>query len=79
MSNPLVESLGFYTETRSGKTYEVLKRTFYVATSSGSGQNREYEGNHDYVTSCGIDINPTNNDLSAFELIQIDGIIKKDA
>jgi hypothetical protein len=79
MTNPLVESLGFYTNRSSGDRYEVLKRTFYAVLSPISGSRRESEGNHDYVTACGMDVNPTRTDLSEFELIQIDGVITKDA
>ena len=79
MSSPLIESIGIYTDVESGRKYEVIKRTFFVQSAPINGSRQVHEVGFDYITTCGIDLEPLKKDLSSFELIQIDGVIHKDA
>jgi hypothetical protein len=74
-----LESLGYYLEVRSGDRYEVLKRTSISDYKPLAGNKvKSCEGKHDYITKCGIDLEPIDDSLLEFELIQIDGTIRKE-
>ena len=73
-----VRELGVYIEKNSGKQYTVLERTKELSYRPlKSGNKITSAGSIDYVTSCGIDLEPMDDELNQFELIQIDGGIKR--
>ena len=71
------ETIGQYQDEKTGKIYTVLKRTKEIVHKPVSGKSQVLEDTHDFITSCDIDLNPLDNEFNAFELMQIDGIIKR--
>jgi hypothetical protein len=75
MTNPDLEVLGEFIDQASQKIYTVHKRTRKIEQSPISGRKQQFNGAVDYITSCGIDLQPLNDQETRFELIQIDGIL----
>ena len=73
----IIEEIGQYINQANGKTYVVHKRTNEVSHRPISGNAQSLKGNYDYITSCGIDLNPLDDNENSFELIQTDGVIIK--
>lgn len=71
-----LRELGIYIDEVTGKSYSVLERTQNISSSTLSAGIKR-KGNFEYVTSCGIDLEPLDDNLDEFELLQIDGVIKK--
>lgn len=72
-----IEEIGQYQDENTGKTYTVLKRTIEISYNPISGISQTLEGSHDFITSCNIDLKQLDDQLNSFEMIQIDGIIKR--
>ena len=70
-----VENIGTYINKLTSKVYQVDKRTKLVKHSPTAGSSSLHDGPIDFITSCGINLNPKSDDDSMFELIEIDGII----
>jgi len=71
--------LGIYVDRDSGERYTVTERTQEVSFTNISGKKSVGRGSVDYITLCGIDLNSLDSDLESFELIQKDGIIRKES
>lgn len=71
------ESIGAYEDRQTGKQYVVLKRTATLVHAPLSGKASRLSGAVDFVTACGMDVEPLDDKLDSFELIQIDGIIHR--
>ncbi|WP_392384227.1 hypothetical protein [Marinomonas primoryensis] len=75
----LKEDLGFYVDTKTGNRYEVLKITSISEYKPLSGNKvKRCDGSHGYITKCGVDLESIDNSHFEFELIQIDGTIRKE-
>ncbi|MEN9659602.1 MAG: hypothetical protein RL571_3067 [Pseudomonadota bacterium] len=72
-----IEFLGEYLDRTSGRSYVVKKITHQTNHSTLTGSASRSDGSYEFQTSCGIDLKPMNDELSAFELIQIDGVIHR--
>ena len=72
-----IEEIGQYQDENTGKTYTVLKRTVEISNNPISGISQKLKGSYDFITSCNIDLNQLDDQLDSFEMIQIDGIIKR--
>lgn len=72
-----VKEIGQYIDHTNGKVFIVLKRTNKIYSRQISGNTQPLEGSYDYITSCGIGLNPLDENENSFELIQIDGVIVK--
>lgn len=70
--------LGIYVDQDTGEHYKVIERTQEASSTSIGGRRSVGQGSVDYITSCGVDLNPLDGDLGSFELIQRDGVIRKD-
>lgn len=70
-----VEIIGNFVNRSTGQVYQVKKRTKLVRHSPAAGAPGVFKGPIDFITSCGINLNPKSDDDSVFELIEIDGII----
>ena len=73
----IVEEIGRYINQTNNEVFIVLKRTNEVYSRQISGINKTFEGSYDYITYCGIDLNPLDENENSFELIQKDGVIVK--
>ncbi len=71
------EIVGEYRDVNTSEVYTVLKRIKEITSNSLSGSSKVFDGTFDYVTSCGIDVNPLSENESSFELIQKGGIIQR--
>lgn len=71
------EVIGEYLDRKSKKIYTVVKRTKEILHKPLASKTEVYKGSFDYITTCGIDLQPQDEDLKTFELIQIDGFIHK--
>ena len=69
------ETIGTYIDRVRGKTYTVEKHTHEISHRQLDGSIVFMEGSYEYKTSCGYSVEPRSDDLSTFELIEIDGII----
>lgn len=72
-----VENIGNYVNRATGKVYQVEKRTELVKHSPVAGASSVLKGSKDFITSCGINLNPKSDDDSVFEMIEIDGILHR--
>jgi hypothetical protein len=73
----IVEEIGHYIDHANGKVFVVLKRTNEIYSRQISGNTQTFEGSYDYITACGVDLNPLDENENSFELIQKDGVIVK--
>lgn len=71
------EKIGKYINRATGKVYEVVKRTQLLKTSPLSDRGVTLDGSVDYITSCGINLNPKSDDDSVFEMLEINGNIHR--
>jgi hypothetical protein len=71
------EKIGKYINRATGKVYEVVKRTKLVNMSPLSGGGVTLDGSVDFITSCGINLNPKSDDDSVFEMLEINGTIHR--
>ena len=71
------ENIGVYEHTETGRRYTVVRRTLLASSRPVSGSAREHRGSVDYITADGIDLNPLDEDECEFEMIQIDGILRR--
>jgi hypothetical protein len=71
--------LGIYVDRDSGDRYTVIERTQEISYTNIGGKKSAEQGPVDYITSCGIDLNSLDSELESFELIQKDGIIRKES
>lgn len=72
-----MRSIGFY-ENEQGDIFEVMQRKAVVKHTPHTGPQIELsEYADDFVTRCGIDLNPLDSELKSFEMIQRDGILTK--
>ena len=69
-------SIGDYIDERTGKHYEVIQRTQINEYQTLQGVKKS-KGPVEYYTYCGIDLNPLDDTNERFEMIQMDGTIKK--
>lgn len=74
----MIESLGYYLNRQTGVRYEILKRTKISTHTPLSGNRNQAAGSIDFITHDGIDVQPLDDSLQSFELIQIDGILDKE-
>jgi len=72
-----IETIGQYQDENTRRIYTVLKRTKVITHNPISGNSQILEGNHDFITSCNIDLNQLDDQLDSFEMMQKDGIIKR--
>lgn len=72
-----VENIGTYINSDTLKVYQVEKRTELIEHLLQNGSKSMHDGRIDFITTCGIDLNPKSDDDSSFEMIQIDGIIHR--
>jgi hypothetical protein len=71
------ENIGVYEHTETGRRHTVMRRTLSVSSRPVSGSGREHAGSIDYITADGIDLNPLDDDEYEFEMIQVDGILRR--
>lgn len=58
-----IKTIGQYRDENTGETYTVLKRTKETTHYPVSGNPQPFEGTHDYITSCNIDLNQLDDQL----------------
>jgi hypothetical protein len=73
----IVKEIGQYVDHANGKVFVVNKRTNEIFSPQISGNTQTFEGSYDYITACGIGLNPLDENENSFELIQKDGVIVK--
>ncbi len=71
------EVFGQYQEESTGKISPVLKRTHAITHRPLSGSPKVLEDTFDFITDSNIDLSPLDDEFNAFELVQIDGFIKR--
>lgn len=73
-----VENIGSYIDPTTQKTYQVQKRTATVKFSPVDGPTTRLKGGPvDFVTACGINLNPKLDDDTVFEMIEQNGILHR--
>ncbi len=72
-----IETIGQFKDENTGEIYTVLKRTQEITHKPVSGKHQSIPDTHDFITSCNIDLNPLDEQLNSFEMMQKDGIIKR--
>lgn len=72
-----VENIGNYININTSKVYQVEKRTKLVKHSPVAGSSSVSDGSIDFITKCGINLNPKSDDDSVFEMIEIDGTLHR--
>ena len=73
-----VEKFGIYNDEVTGNRYTVLKRIKEINHKALSSRSKvKLDSTFDFITECGIDLNPLDDDFNSFELVQIDGVIKR--
>jgi hypothetical protein len=71
------EVIGTYENRQTGRQYVVLaRRSESVHAPLSEGASR-LSGAEDFMTACGIDLQPLDEGRDSFELIQIDGVIHR--
>jgi hypothetical protein len=71
------EIIGQYQDEKTREIYTVLKRTKEIIHKPLSGKEQVLDDTYDFITSCNIDLNQLDDELNEFELMQIDGVIKR--
>lgn len=59
----------------TGDRYTIVHRRRIVTKRFMDGTTRKAHGSDDWITSCGIDLQPLSD--GTFEMIQIDGILRR--
>lgn len=73
-----VENIGSFIDRATSKIYQVQKRTEAVNFSSLAGPAARLKGgSEDFITTCGVNLNPKSDDDSVFEMIEIDGTLHR--
>lgn len=72
-----VVTIGSYVDRATSRVYEVKRRTIPSVHSPLAGNSSLVGGVDDYITACGINLNPKADDESVFEMIEIDGILHR--
>jgi len=72
-----MEEIGCYVDSSTGKMYKVERHTKGIPHRPLAGVNTVLDGSCEYKTSCGLDLQELDEDLSSFEFIQIDGVITR--
>lgn len=72
-----VDSIGNYVDQVTTKVYEVNRRTKLIPFAPLDGPPSTVDGAVDYITTSGINLNPTSDDESVFEMVEIDGILRR--
>ena len=70
-------SIGKYREAGSGRLYEVLERTRESTYKSLNEPPRTRYGLKDYITTCGLDVEPMDGALNKFKILQTDKVIER--
>lgn len=73
----ILKEIGPYIDPQSGKVYVVIKRINETTSRYLSGATQTFESSCDYITACGIGLNPKDENENCFELIKKDGVIVK--
>lgn len=71
-----VQNIGNYINRVSGKVYQVEKRT-KLLRHVVDGVANVRKGPIDFITTCGVNLNPKSDDDSSFEMIEINGILHR--
>ena len=71
----IIKVIGNYINRTNDRVFVVHKRTNEIFLQPINGNNRTFGGSYDYITECGIDLKPLDDNENSFELIQIDGVI----
>jgi len=72
-----MEEIGCYVDSSTGKMYKVERHTKEIHYRPLADANTTLLDSYDYKTSCGLDLEALDDDLSSFEVIQIDGVITR--
>lgn len=70
-----IEMLGRYINRRTGQIFAVERIILETQHNPVSGSQQRLETSHEFRTTCGIDLNPIDDQDFAFELIQVEGVI----